>query len=64
MAGQLERAADGAFVTRDRGEIRRFFDGLEIIEPGLVPIERWRPDGAGAKPRWLSATYGGIGRKR
>jgi hypothetical protein len=63
LAGRLERAAEGAFVTRDLGDIRRFFDGLEIIEPGVVPLEHWRPDGAEARPRWLSAAYGGIGRK-
>jgi hypothetical protein len=63
LAGHLERAAEGAFVTRDLGDIRRFFEGLEIIEPGVVPVEHWRPDEAQAKPRWLSSTYGGVGRK-
>ncbi|MGH9233027.1 MAG: SAM-dependent methyltransferase [Acidimicrobiales bacterium] len=63
LAGQLGRAAEGAFVTRDLGEVRRFFDGLQIIEPGVVPVEHWRPDAAEARPRWLSSAYGGIGRK-
>jgi hypothetical protein len=22
----------------------RFFEGLELIEPGLVPCSQWRPD--------------------
>ncbi len=25
-------------------EISRFFDGLELVEPGVVPITQWRPD--------------------
>jgi hypothetical protein len=63
LAGRLGRASEGAFVTRDLGQIRRFFDGLDIVEPGVVPVEHWRPDGPEARPRRPSATYGGVGRK-
>ncbi|WP_052457007.1 SAM-dependent methyltransferase [Streptomyces sp. AcH 505] len=35
---------------RDRPEILRFFDGLEMLEPGLQVIHRWRPDPAPADP--------------
>jgi S-adenosyl methyltransferase len=31
-------------TARSREQVARFFDGLELIEPGLVPISRWRPD--------------------
>ncbi|WP_280370150.1 SAM-dependent methyltransferase [Nocardia wallacei] len=27
---------------RDKAEIGRFFDGMELAEPGVVPIHRWR----------------------
>ncbi len=27
---------------RPRDEIARFFDGLDLLEPGVVPIHRWR----------------------
>lgn len=27
---------------RTKDEITRFFDGLELLEPGVVPIHRWR----------------------
>ncbi|MEJ3658989.1 SAM-dependent methyltransferase [Actinomycetes bacterium KLBMP 9759] len=30
---------------RHRAEIERFFAGLELLDPGLVPVHRWRPDG-------------------
>lgn len=30
---------------RSRQEVRAFFAGLEPVEPGLVDIRQWRPDG-------------------
>jgi hypothetical protein len=30
---------------RTREEFARFFDGLEIVDPGIVPVNEWRPDG-------------------
>jgi hypothetical protein len=30
--------------TRTRPEILRFFDGFDMLEPGLVYIPQWRPD--------------------
>ncbi|MBO8194380.1 SAM-dependent methyltransferase [Streptomyces oryzae] len=29
---------------RNRTEISRFFDGLELVEPGIVMAHKWRPD--------------------
>jgi S-adenosyl methyltransferase len=34
----------GRGQIRGREEIRRFFDGWELIEPGLVFLSEWRPD--------------------
>jgi hypothetical protein len=31
-------------VARSREQITRFFDGLELVEPGLVTTSRWRPE--------------------
>jgi SAM-dependent methyltransferase len=33
------------FVLRDRAEVVRFLYGLDVIEPGLVTVDRWSPDG-------------------
>jgi hypothetical protein len=33
-----------AFAMRDKPAVRRFLDGLEIVEPGVVRAELWRPD--------------------
>jgi hypothetical protein len=50
---------------RSWAEIHRFFDGLELVEPGLVPIRRWRPDPAETsyESLRLGRVYGGVGRK-
>ncbi|WP_311931624.1 SAM-dependent methyltransferase [Microbispora sp. H11081] len=31
-------------VPRDREKVLRFFDGTELVDPGLVYIRQWRPD--------------------
>jgi SAM-dependent methyltransferase len=55
-----------AFQPRSRAEVTAFFDGLEMVDPGLVPVPLWRPDppeSAGGLPVQIAA-YGGAGRKR
>jgi S-adenosyl methyltransferase len=61
---QLSTRMGGTRVTpRSHPEIERFFGGLEMIEPGLVQLHRWRPGpGVGDNNRDLAA-YGGLGRK-
>jgi SAM-dependent methyltransferase len=31
-------------IMRSRDEIARFFEGYDMVEPGLVPMPHWRPD--------------------
>ncbi|MEV0911371.1 SAM-dependent methyltransferase [Streptomyces hokutonensis] len=31
-------------IMRSRDEIARFFEGYDMVEPGLVPMPDWRPD--------------------
>jgi hypothetical protein len=31
-------------TARSRAEIGQFFEGLKLVEPGLVPCTQWRPD--------------------
>ncbi|MEU6487622.1 SAM-dependent methyltransferase [Streptomyces sp. NPDC046887] len=42
--------------------VARYFDGLELLDPGVVSCSRWRPEAAG--PAGEVAMYGGVGRKR
>jgi hypothetical protein len=34
----------GGFAFRSREEFARFFEGLELVEPGITSIARWRAD--------------------
>jgi hypothetical protein len=48
---------------RSSAHITRFFDGLKLLDPGIVTCSRWRaePNAWGAAPPVM--TYGGVGRK-
>jgi len=39
--------------------VTRFFDGLSLVEPGVVPVQEWRPATA-AEAAALSAMWGGV----
>jgi hypothetical protein len=53
--------AEFTLVPRSRAEIERFFDGVELVEPGLVYIDHWRPDGP--LPEYETRHPCGVGRK-
>jgi hypothetical protein len=51
---------------RSRTDIARYFTGLEIVEPGLQVVHRWRPDpdeNPDEIPDALVSMYGGVARK-
>ena len=48
-------------TVRDREEVASFFTGLEMVEPGLVPITQWRASETEAK--MPTALWGGVARK-
>jgi hypothetical protein len=59
------RARGISGTARGRAEIASFFDGLDLVKPGIEVLHRWRPDDtvpAGLTDAEVSA-YGGIGRK-
>jgi hypothetical protein len=52
------------YILRSPEQIAGFFDGLELLEPGVASCSRWRPD---ADARGLPAEvhqYGGVALKR
>ena len=51
------------YVLRTPEEIASFFDGLELVEPGVVSCTRWRPDPAPSGPPAEVDAFGGVGRK-
>jgi S-adenosyl methyltransferase len=61
-ARRYNRLARETQRHRGHAEVMRFFDSLELLEPGLVPVRQWRPASAieaGAR----SAMWGGVARK-
>jgi S-adenosyl methyltransferase len=58
---RLYQLTTGSLVTRTHAEVERFFDGLNLLDPGVVEIQRWRPDGR--RPMLPGGFYGGVGRK-
>ena len=51
-------------AVRTRSGIAAFFDGLDLLEPGVVLLPRWRPDGPVTAEDDRIGMYGGVGRKR
>jgi hypothetical protein len=54
--------ADRHHVARPRDVVTGFFDGVELVKPGLVRVSDWRPDSSeeAATPTIL---WGGVARK-
>lgn len=51
-------------VMRSGAEVARFFDGFEMVEPGLVSMPHWRPDGpVDQEDPYAFSGFAGVGRK-
>ena len=54
-------------TARTPEQLARFLDGLEMVEPGMVPVSQWRPDlgetkiEGGIRPE--ADPLGAVGRK-
>jgi hypothetical protein len=68
--GVAEVYAKNGMVMKVRSlpEIERFFDGLDLVEPGVQLLSRWRPDpgdGQQSPPSDAAVSaYGGLARRR
>jgi hypothetical protein len=51
------------YRVRRPDQIVRLFDGLELVDPGVVPIQQWRPDHTPFDPPKDLVNMGGVGRK-
>jgi SAM-dependent methyltransferase len=50
-------------IMRSREEIARFFEGYDMVEPGLVPMPSWRPDTAPEdEDPYSFSGFAGVGR--
>jgi hypothetical protein len=62
-ATRLNRLMAEQVTLRARAEVYRFFEGLDMVEAGLVQVDRWGI-GTGEKvPTGELPNYGGVGRK-
>jgi hypothetical protein len=50
-------------TMRNHAEVTRFFDGLDLLPPGVVYVHAWRPDPADAAPPDGLSAHGGVARK-
>ena len=65
MAAHVSAAAELGlpFAPRTHAQFAAMFDGLEIVEPGLVPVLRWRPRGIVPPESQPVYIYAGVARK-
>ena len=57
------RQASSQLHVRPLADVRRFFDGFELVEPGLVWITEWRPEPGTAPTGRAKSMRGGVGRR-
>lgn len=69
---EVGRSMPLPFVARSRAAVSRFFEGLELVGPGVTELDLWEPDpepdqidgvdGLRSRPPMIPA-YGGLARK-
>ena len=69
-SGLLPYSSDGSYdnatpliTARSREELIRFFDGLELLEPGVVSASLWRPEAGELGTPVEVFNFSGVGRK-
>ena len=63
LANATNKAHNVEFRFRNHDEVSRFFTGLDLVEPGIVPVTQWRPDGGPTADPQDSNLWAGVGRK-
>jgi hypothetical protein len=64
----MDQATQGHWGrVRQEKDVAEWFEGMDILEPGLVEVSTWRPDDNQAAPRQLTSEwieFGGVARLR
>jgi hypothetical protein len=66
VAGGVQRYNEQVAIpvaARTHAEVTQFFAGLDLVEPGVVQVHRWRPATENADSGRDLAIYAGVGRK-
>ncbi|MEU5085213.1 SAM-dependent methyltransferase [Streptomyces sp. NPDC021356] len=50
------------YILRTVEQITAYFDGLELVDPGIVPVTFWRPEPSDPAPQPIGE-HGGLARK-
>jgi hypothetical protein len=58
-----QHLAEGNHVGRTREVVAQFFDGLDVLEPGVVKVTQWRPESQ-VEAEGPTSLWGGVARKR
>jgi hypothetical protein len=63
MSDRLNRLLSQPSTYRSRAQVTSFFAGLELVDPGVVPIQQWRP-ATREEAAAVAAMWGGVAVKR
>jgi hypothetical protein len=59
MSDRLNRLLSQPSTYRSQAQVTGFFGGLQLVDPGVVPIQRWRPD-TEEEAAAVAAMWGGV----
>lgn len=63
MLTEMDKQTGESVTRRTRSEVGQFFDGMDVVPPGVVETELWRPPNGAAGPKPLPM-WCGVARKR
>jgi hypothetical protein len=63
VAEAAGRDAGVTYAPRSQAGVMEFFPGLDLVDPGVVPLLAWRPDGGAPENPRAASVYAAIGRK-
>jgi SAM-dependent methyltransferase len=64
VADAYSQRASSALFLRDRAQVTAFFEGFELVDPGVVHAGHWRPlPGVEPRPVEQAPVYAGVGRR-
>ncbi|GHH09488.1 SAM-dependent methyltransferase [Streptomyces lanatus] len=63
MVEQWNEASDNPRINRSPDQLARFFDGLDLLEPGVVSVSRWRPSATSSEAPAEVDSFGGVARR-
>jgi hypothetical protein len=63
---QLDEAMDEPMVLRTKDQVAEYLAGVELVPPGVVQVDEWRPDlepPPTVHEGWTNPLWAGVGRK-